>query len=812
MTHLFVSRHHPASEDPAALEKLRVGRSGILDSLLRSLQSVPENGSLQHHLLVGPVGVGKTFLLTLLAHRVEKDPQLSQRWLPVQPPEELFEVNSLADFAQGVGEHALRVLTAVPQLSVAAQHLRLGLEQARQAPDNLTSWERSLAAFSEFRRISERRILVLVENLDRIVPKFLDPDDEARFQDFLQTTSDILLVGSAPTHFGSLSDCQGPLYGRLCVQDIPPLMAPEAGRLVRNLLERDQRAGNRIAAALSSPESAQLRRLMEAVAWLSGGMPRMVVLLYQMARDIAGCRGSLEMSLELLNEVFEKVTEPLRERVWALPAEERKVLMALAEGRNPLNPSTIAQRTRQDPRAVGTFLKRLKERFLVRDASLRRTRERLYLPTEPLFGLWLDWRRGQGQRDKIGFLVDFLAAFLGQGILELAEEFPAGSPEKSMLLAAKKRSSEVEQQFQAFRAESALSETETTPRRGPDQRLLASKKRKFMEASDLLRSGKLVKAEIAFRGIIKSDPKDVIAWNNLGKALGQQGKTEEEIAAYRKAVKLDPKHAAAWNNFGVALGQQGKYAEAMEALGKAVKLDPKDAAAWCNLGIALGKQGKTEEEIAAHRKAVKLDPKDAVAWNNLGVALGKQGKTEEEIAAHHKAVELDPKYAAAWYNLGVGLGQQGKTDAALDAYLSCFRIDPSQRKVGASVAHLLSRELRHDIRAAETLVGRLLGLERGLDAFFVAIRNLVKEKNLKEVVKLAGLARAHASGTQLEDRLAPLLALTDVLGTCVDGASPKALELLERMPATERRLTEEVLAELFGPDWLRMLESREDKE
>ena len=73
-------------------------------------------------------------------------------------------------------------------------------------------------------------------------------------------------------------------------------------------------------------------------------------------------------------------------------------------------------------------------------------------------------------------------------------------------------------------------------------------------------------------------------YNNLGKALLDQGKLAEAVAAYRKAIELKPDYAFAHYNLGNGLRDQGKLAEAGAAYRKAVELKPDYAEAHCNLG------------------------------------------------------------------------------------------------------------------------------------------------------------------------------------------------------------------------------------
>ena len=97
----------------------------------------------------------------------------------------------------------------------------------------------------------------------------------------------------------------------------------------------------------------------------------------------------------------------------------------------------------------------------------------------------------------------------------------------------------------------------------------------------------------------------------------QQGRHQEAEAKLREIIRLEPKNADAHNNLGVALNRQGSYQEAEAVLKQAIRLNPEDANAHSNLGIALWEQGHHQEAEAAFRHALKLNPQLEAASYNL---------------------------------------------------------------------------------------------------------------------------------------------------------------------------------------------------
>ena len=127
-----------------------------------------------------------------------------------------------------------------------------------------------------------------------------------------------------------------------------------------------------------------------------------------------------------------------------------------------------------------------------------------------------------------------------------------------------------------------------------------------------------------------------------------------------------PEYAEAYNNMGLALKEQGKSKEALEALKKAVSLKPNFVEAYNNMGNVLVDQNNLEKAIELFQKAILLYPKYAEAYNNMGLALHYQDKSEEAIQVYKKAISLEPDYADAHRNLGYIILRSGRLRESFD--------------------------------------------------------------------------------------------------------------------------------------------------
>ena len=190
------------------------------------------------------------------------------------------------------------------------------------------------------------------------------------------------------------------------------------------------------------------------------------------------------------------------------------------------------------------------------------------------------------------------------------------------------------------------------------------------------RAGRLPQAEKIYKQVLKAEPNNSAAYNNLGVALKNQDRLDEAITCYRRAQKIKPDYAEAINNLGNALKEQEKLDQALVCFRRAVELRPDYADARNSLGAVLNEQGHADEAIECYRRALEDKPDDESAHNNLGVALKNEGRVEESIVAYRRALELKPDYAEAHNNLGNAVKDLGNLDDAATCYRRALELDP----------------------------------------------------------------------------------------------------------------------------------------
>jgi Flp pilus assembly protein TadD len=97
-----------------------------------------------------------------------------------------------------------------------------------------------------------------------------------------------------------------------------------------------------------------------------------------------------------------------------------------------------------------------------------------------------------------------------------------------------------------------------------------------------------------FEEVIRREPQNVSAHNNLAVCLKRQGNNKAALEEFKKAIENNPTRCELFNNLAHSYISAGQYDLAVEALYKALRLNPDFAEAHRNLGHVLALKGDND--------------------------------------------------------------------------------------------------------------------------------------------------------------------------------------------------------------------------
>ncbi len=389
----FLSRFSPQRTDPEALEKILVQRHDLLaESVERIRDSVLTDN--KHHLLfIGPRGIGKTNLVSLIVHRLKKLPKLQTKmrlaWLN--------EDETATSFLKLLILIYRDLTQRYPDEFPAADLQRVYGHKPDQA--------RELLGASLLEHLGKRTIVVIMENLDSLF-KDMPVEEQRTWRAFVQNHPVFATVGTAQSLFDGVSERTEPFFGFFDTRHLDNLTVDEAITLLRNVakLNRD----DKLEAYLATPTG---HARVQAIHDLAGGNPRIYMVF------------SSFLTVEMLDDLVrpfeetadQQLTSYYQERLRWLSAQQREIVQYLCHQRFPVPVKQIAEGMFASHQTIANQLKILRDYRYVRGNE--RGREVLYELSEPLMRLALQVKETH-DRKPLSLIVDFLRVWYDKSDIE----------------------------------------------------------------------------------------------------------------------------------------------------------------------------------------------------------------------------------------------------------------------------------------------------------------------------------------------------------------------------------------------------------
>jgi cytochrome c-type biogenesis protein CcmH/NrfG len=656
--------YNPALLPPQILLAEFTARRPLLNSLLQIIRHNAPAKPLQHALLVGSRGMGKTTTLWAVAYTVKADARLARQWLPVVFDEESRRVGDLADFW----------LEALRQWEHAANDPEDRTQQLLDKADaNIEDAARN--AFLEKVDRSGRRALLLIDNLNDLLASIHDPEPLHRLRAFLMEDSRVMLLGTATRYFDQITDLDQPFYDFFRAFELRPLTLEE---MKTSLLALAQARGDK-----SVPKTLEERSgTIQGLYLLTGGNPRLIKTFYRLLTE--GLRGDIRTDLERLLDEF---TPYFKAVVDALPVQQQRIFDAVALAWDPVEVAAVSRVTRLPSNQASAQLRALGKAGLISEAA-GHPKRKVYLLADRFSNIHYLMRHGRAARNRFDWFValvrlvfpDTQAETLARLARQTAECGPDGLRDaRDLLHSALVRAESAEARRQLLHA--AFRETW-------DTETLASLSNwlDLTEAKEHMPEVEVV----AFFGQMPRDmrrklgykPTDARWWYTLAHALEKKEVWSLAEAAYRKAVELDPNSAANWAALAFILAAYlSRTTEAEELFRKAIEIDPNEPFYLAMLGYVLEDLGRYAEAEAALKNAIEVDANHRAAWAWLGALLSNHTNRKPEAEqALRRAIQLDPADAYSYFRLAQLLTRDPARNSEARSYIvRALQLAPDQK-------------------------------------------------------------------------------------------------------------------------------------
>lgn len=379
---LYLSHFTPSMMPPETLEAMLVQREPLLTRCLSNVLESLRTGSRHHTLFVGPRGIGKTHLISLLHHRLSQTKEAQSKALVAWMREEEWGVTSFFELVLRI----LRTLDArYPELRIEALTATvydLPLQEAEKKAESIL-----------LQLLADKCLVVLLENLDDLFEQIGDQGQKA-WRAFIQNHANTILVCTTPSLFAGVSLQKSAFYGFFDVEQLTELSFEDVVNLLEKIaIEREDKT---LAIYIKTPEG---RARIRAVHHLAEGNPRIYIIFAQFLTQ-----ESLDDLVQAFMHTLDELTPYYQARIKELSGQQRKILEYLINHAGAAPVKQIAKACFITQQVCSSQLRQLRLKRYVR--VIEQGRESYYELCEPLMRLCMDVKKQRGE--PVSLLVEML--------------------------------------------------------------------------------------------------------------------------------------------------------------------------------------------------------------------------------------------------------------------------------------------------------------------------------------------------------------------------------------------------------------------
>lgn len=341
---IYLSHFTPSMMPAEALESMLVQREPLLKNAVDSIISSVSSGSRHHQLFVGPRGIGKTHLISLIHHRISQNAEVKEKAMIAWMREEEWGVTSFFELVMRI----LRNLNlAYPALEIDKQTQPLYELKLKDAEIKASEILAKL--------IKGKVLIILMENLDDLFEQLGDTGQK-QWRAFIQNQPQFVLVTTTPSLFSGVSAQKSVFYGFFDITQLDEFSFEEVSELLRKiaLYSEDTELVNYLA-------TAEGRARVRAVHHLAEGNPRIYIIFSHFLSKVA-----LDELVQAFMHTLDELTPYYQARMKELSGQQRKIIEFLVNFKGAAPVKDIAKACFVSQQTCSSQLKLLKDSRFVR--------------------------------------------------------------------------------------------------------------------------------------------------------------------------------------------------------------------------------------------------------------------------------------------------------------------------------------------------------------------------------------------------------------------------------------------------------------
>ena len=379
--------YNPDNQDDQELRDRFVIRTKEFERIIRDLKNSATSTSAQQFLLEGQRGTGKTSLLLRIKLEVISEESLSHL-LPVQFAEEQYGIFNLC----GLWEKVAEELEETEGFESLLDTLD---EQAGETDYELQCFD----TLEHYLIKHDKKLLLLMDNFGDILNKFTLTEQQ-RLRDIFHNSPYIQLIAASATALEHTYQHDKPFYEFFKIVHLSGLNKEDTYTLLRKLAEI-----HGVESKIDNILEHQQHRV-ESIRRLTGGVPRTIVLLYEIFMDESGG------VFEDLENILDRVTPLYKHRMDDLSTQQQVIVNALALNWDGMSTKELTDKIKDKnftSKKISSQLQQLQKNGLVLAKAIDQ-KNKIYFIQERFFNIWYLMRFGRKRnKQNVHWLVSFLS-------------------------------------------------------------------------------------------------------------------------------------------------------------------------------------------------------------------------------------------------------------------------------------------------------------------------------------------------------------------------------------------------------------------
>ena len=371
---------------PETLEAILVQRHALAERLVKLIRVSALTDNKHFQLLIGPRGIGKTHLVSLIYHRVAKMQDLRDKLLIAWLQEEEWGIASFLDLLRGIFRAIAKEYPAEYEAELDDDVEKLYDLSPEQAEFKAAELLRDF--------VGKRVLLLIVENLEDVFSGLGD-FGQKQLRAYIQNYSFLTILATSQSLFDGVKLSNHPFYDFFNLHELDEFKLDDAVALLNHIAKLE--GNNDLASFIKSPTGCDR---IKVVHYLSGGSPRVYIVFsaFLMTPE------SLDKLVEPFMEMLDSLTPYYQDRMKYLSNQQRKIVDFLCDRGGAAPVKQIAKRCFIEQRTVSSQLKDLRDKGYVKTEEIGR--ESWYELREPLMRFCLEVKKQRNQ--PIRLIVDFI--------------------------------------------------------------------------------------------------------------------------------------------------------------------------------------------------------------------------------------------------------------------------------------------------------------------------------------------------------------------------------------------------------------------